>query len=243
MVAAIFLPQQRQRYAAAAQLRMDMSPIRKRLRSRRIVPGWRKELALQRRVVDLLRYRPADANHRGATDILRNRRATNPDRPGDHPIARPTGILQAKNFSNLPHRQSLGGHRTSHCVNRKRRTLPRSDCRQCPPSHPINRGGRLRSDSANSSAALSNSRLGGEEMRAARLKELEELAAKLLETARKLPSGQDHWQRKDPQGSGSGGSDAWYGRRCSRQSGRPAGSCAAFTWLCRGVSPFRTSCA
>jgi hypothetical protein len=29
-------------------------------------------------------------------------------------------------------------------------------------------------------------------MRTARLKELEELAAKLLETARKLPSGQDH---------------------------------------------------
>jgi len=63
-------------------------------------------------------------------------RATNPDRSGDHPIARPTGILQAKNFSNLPHRQSLGGHRTSHCVNRKRRTLPRSDCRQRSPSHP-----------------------------------------------------------------------------------------------------------
>ena len=31
----------------------------------------------------------------------------------------------------------------------------------------------------------------GEEMRAARLKELEEMAAKLLETARKLPSGRD----------------------------------------------------
>src|SRR5258708_9873914 len=71
--------------------------------------------------------------------ILRNGRATNPDRSGDHPIARPTGILQAKNFSNLPHRQSLGGHRTSHCVNRQRRTLPRSDCRQRSPSHPINR--------------------------------------------------------------------------------------------------------
>jgi hypothetical protein len=40
------------------------------------------------------------------------------------------------------------------------------------------------------SAALSSSGLGGEEMRAA-LKELEEMAAKLLETARKLPSGQD----------------------------------------------------
>src|SRR6202011_2564175 len=52
---------------------------------------------------------------------------------------RPTGILQAQNFSNLPHRQSLGGHRTSNCVTRKSRTLPRSDCRQRPPSHPINR--------------------------------------------------------------------------------------------------------
>jgi hypothetical protein len=41
------------------------------------------------------------------------------------------------------------------------------------------------------SAALSSSGLGGEEMRAARLKELEEMLAKLLETARKLPSGQD----------------------------------------------------
>ena len=41
------------------------------------------------------------------------------------------------------------------------------------------------------SAALSSSGLGGEEMRAARLKELEEMAAKLLETACKLPSGQD----------------------------------------------------
>src|ERR1700730_17481784 len=45
---------------------------------------------------------------------------------------------------------------------------------------------------ANSSTALSSSQAGGEEkMRAARLKELEELAAKLLETARKLPPGQD----------------------------------------------------
>jgi hypothetical protein len=63
----------------------------------------------------------------------------NPDRSGDHPLARPAGVLQAQNFSNLPHRQSLGGHRTSHCANRKRTTLPRSDCRQRSPPHPINR--------------------------------------------------------------------------------------------------------
>jgi hypothetical protein len=86
---------------------------------------------------------------------------------GDHPIARPTGILQAQNFSNLPHRQSLGGHRTSNRVNRKSRTLPRSDCQQRPPSHPINRvaafdrigrplsigiGGRLSSESVSACA-------------------------------------------------------------------------------------------
>jgi hypothetical protein len=44
------------------------------------------------------------------------------------------------------------------------------------------------------SAALVELRAGGEEMTAARLKELKELkelAAKLLETARELPSGQD----------------------------------------------------
>jgi hypothetical protein len=41
------------------------------------------------------------------------------------------------------------------------------------------------------SAALSSSEVEVEEMRAARLKELEEVAAKLFETARKLPSGQD----------------------------------------------------
>jgi len=40
------------------------------------------------------------------------------------------------------------------------------------------------------SAALSSSGLEVKEMRAARLKELEEMAAKLLETARMLPSGQ-----------------------------------------------------
>jgi hypothetical protein len=35
-------------------------------------------------------------------------------------------------------------------------------------------------------------RAQGEEMRATRLQELEEMAAKLLVTARKLPPGQDH---------------------------------------------------
>ena len=138
MMAAIFLPQQRQRHAAAAQLGVDMPPFRQRLRSRRVVAGRREQLALQRRIVELFRDRPGDADHRGAADVFPDRRAADPDRSGDHPLARPAGILQAQNFSNLPHRQSLGGHRTSF-ANRKRRTLPGSDCRQRSPPHPINR--------------------------------------------------------------------------------------------------------
>jgi hypothetical protein len=42
-----------------------------------------------------------------------------PDRSGDHPLARPTGVLLAQNFSNLPHRQSLGGHQNSVCESQK----------------------------------------------------------------------------------------------------------------------------
>jgi len=42
MMTAIFLPQQRQRHAATPQLGVDMPPVRKLLRSRRIVPGRRK---------------------------------------------------------------------------------------------------------------------------------------------------------------------------------------------------------
>jgi hypothetical protein len=95
-----------------------------------------RSLALQRRVVELLRYRPGDAYHRGAADILRDRRATDSDRSGDHPIARPTGILQAQNFSNLPRRQSLGGHRTREP---QKQDLAPFRLPTTPPSHhPIN---------------------------------------------------------------------------------------------------------
>ena len=45
MMAPVFLPQQRQRHAAAAQLGMDMPPFRQRLRSRRVVSRGREQLA------------------------------------------------------------------------------------------------------------------------------------------------------------------------------------------------------
>ncbi len=92
-----------------------------------------------------LRYRPGDADHRGAANIFPDRRAADSDRSSDHPLARPTGVLQAQNFSNLPHRQSLGGHQTSLCESQKedlaRRRLPTTF-----PTSPHQQGGRFRSD-------------------------------------------------------------------------------------------------
>jgi hypothetical protein len=54
MKASVFLPKQRQRHAAAAQLGMDMAPFRQWLRARRVVSRGREQLALQRRIVELL---------------------------------------------------------------------------------------------------------------------------------------------------------------------------------------------
>src|SRR3982074_2786084 len=65
-----------------------MPPFRQRLRSRRIGAGPREHLALRRRVVQILRYGPGDADHRGAANVLPDRGAADPDRSGDHPLAR-----------------------------------------------------------------------------------------------------------------------------------------------------------
>ena len=78
MLAAVVLPQQRQGYAAAAQLGMDMGPVRQRLRLRRIIARWREQLTLQRRIVELARHRPGDADHGRAPDVLPDRRAADP---------------------------------------------------------------------------------------------------------------------------------------------------------------------
>src|SRR5439155_4852384 len=132
---------------------MDPTPVGQRLRAWRIVACRREQLALQRRVVELGRDRPSDADHRRPANVFRDRCAADPDRLGDHPGARPTGILQAQNFSNLPHRQSLGGHRTSPCWFAKGGPCPVqiADNGTCftlstgwPPS--IGIGGRFRSD-------------------------------------------------------------------------------------------------
>ena len=121
----VLLPQQRQRYAAPAQLGMNMIPVGLRLRMRRIVACRREQLAFQCRVVELDGYRPSDADHRCAPDVLCNRRSPDAQRSRDHSRTYAARVLQAQNFSYLTHRQSLGRHRSLPlCANRKGRTLP-----------------------------------------------------------------------------------------------------------------------
>ena len=92
MLAAIVLPQQRQRHAGTAQLGMDMGPVRQRLRPRRVIARRREQLALQRGIVELARDRPGDADHRRTPDVLPDRRAAEPQRLSDHPLTRPAGV-------------------------------------------------------------------------------------------------------------------------------------------------------
>ena len=106
----VFLPHQQQRHAGTTQLGVDARPIR--LRPERL--GRRKrrreELALQGRVVEFRRNRPGDADHRGTAQILRNRVAADAHHRRDLAAAVPAHVLEAKDFSNLTHRQSLAWH-------------------------------------------------------------------------------------------------------------------------------------
>ena len=92
MLAAIILPQQRQGHAAAAQLGMDMGPIRQWLRPRRVIARRREQLALQRRIVELVRHRPGDADDGRPADVLPDRRTADAQRLSDHPFTRPAGV-------------------------------------------------------------------------------------------------------------------------------------------------------
>jgi hypothetical protein len=76
IMAGIFLPQQRQRHTAEAQLGMNMPPLQQRLRSRRVIARGRE----QRRIVELLRHRPGDADYGGVTHVFPDCRAADPDR-------------------------------------------------------------------------------------------------------------------------------------------------------------------
>src|SRR5512134_2610946 len=73
----------------------------------------REQPPVQRGVVKVGRERPAEPDHSRSTQVFRHRRSADTNRPGDHPLTDAAGVLQTKNFSDLAHRQSLSGHRTS----------------------------------------------------------------------------------------------------------------------------------
>ena len=128
----VFLPQQQQRHPGAAQLGMDPRPVG--LRPQRLPrrEGRAEQPRLQRGIVQPGRHRPGDADHRRAAKVLGDRVAADADRGGDLPLALAAGVLEAKDFSNLAHGQSLGGHGSPR---RRCRTEPApvDDCPQTAP--------------------------------------------------------------------------------------------------------------
>ena len=111
--APVFLPQQQQGHAAPLEFPVHLA---KRLGRRFLKRRWREQPPLQLAVVHALRHRPGDANDSGPPQILADRRTAYPNRHRDLPLAHPKGVAQSQNFSNLAHRRSLGGHRTSPCL-------------------------------------------------------------------------------------------------------------------------------
>ncbi len=106
----VLLPEQQKGDAGLAQLGMDAGPLR--LGPQRLRRGeWRSEQpALQRHVVQRRRDRPGDADHGGATQVLRDRVAADADHGRDLVAAVAADVLEAKDFSNLTHGQSLAWH-------------------------------------------------------------------------------------------------------------------------------------
>ena len=138
MLGPVLLPEQHQRHAAPPELGMDPRPVR--LRARRPPssnPARREQTLLQVGVVQPGRHRPGDADHRRTAEILGHRVAADSDRGSDLPVALAAGVLEAKNFSDLAHGQSLSGHRHSPA------TLPDRACprwttaRRPPPQRPV----------------------------------------------------------------------------------------------------------
>jgi hypothetical protein len=115
-------------------------------RARLLVERRRREQPpLQLGIAQSVGCRPRDADDGGAPQILANCRPAQPGRNGDLPLAHVKGVPQPQNFSNLPRRRSLGGHRTSPCIAAK----GASSAMRSPTSRASSRphqGGRLRSE-------------------------------------------------------------------------------------------------
>ena len=106
----ILQPQQPQGHALVAlKLPVDVPPVRLRPGNPRR-RGSREQRRLQRGVVQLLRQRPREARRPCPPHVVAHRAVGDAERRGDLAVAAPELVLQAQQFSNLPHGQPLLRH-------------------------------------------------------------------------------------------------------------------------------------
>ena len=157
-LSAVFLPQQQQGHASAAKLGVDMVPVGHRPGGRRAGTGGGEQPPLQRGVVDLDRHRPGDPDHRRATQVFRDRGASDANRARDrshacatHTSAAKLLALSASTIFRLASRPPwLEDHATGHRIVDVGPENPSSGLsainrNHCPPSVGIS--GRLASES------------------------------------------------------------------------------------------------
>ena len=112
LVAAILLPEQRQRDPAPLHLGMDPCPVRLSAHHRRRGSYRRKQSPLQLGIVDPVRDWPADSGDCRAADIVADRRLADPRRLSGQPPAHPQRVRQPQHVTYFPHRHSLRRHRS-----------------------------------------------------------------------------------------------------------------------------------
>jgi len=146
MAARYSSPQQAPASRRAAQLGMDVSPFRKRLRS---------PVCCSRPAQIALRSSAVSASSSGSGQLIPIHRgaatysaiAVRPiPTSGRSPDRSPAQHTVRRRLSKLPHRQSLGGRSDLPLRGRPKEDLPRSDRRQTCPPHPINRVAAFRPD-------------------------------------------------------------------------------------------------
>jgi len=124
----VFLPQERPRHAAPAQLPLHLDPVRHRPAALATGPRARKQQALQRRVAQLGRQWPRQPRGTRARQVGADRSLADAQRRRNGSVAQPGLILQPQNVADQAHRQSLGRHPAG--LVQDEAAIARSDCRQ-----------------------------------------------------------------------------------------------------------------
>ncbi|MCY1252267.1 hypothetical protein D9M68_58240 [compost metagenome] len=107
----VFLPQQLQCHALAAQLAMQVGVVRRHPPARAVGRPLRAEQPLlQRILVQAVRLRPIQPRCLRHRRVLRNGANTHTRRPSDLPVRKATRPLQAKHFLDLAHGHPVGRH-------------------------------------------------------------------------------------------------------------------------------------